>query len=391
MVTTSLSETERAVVDWLAGQRDAVLALIGDLVNIDSGSSDKAGTDAVAARLARFLGERGIASETIPHDCYGDALRASLPEGSGRPVMLLGHRDTVFPPGEAARRPFRIADDLAFGPGCADMKAGLAMNAFVLAALKEFGTPVPIVALFTSDEEIGSPSSRALIEREARGARAVFNSEPGRPTGAIVTARKGGVFMRCEVTGKAAHAGNNLGDGISAIEEVARKIIDLHALTDQAKGIGVHVGLVSGGEAVNMVAPHASCSIDLRFIEPADRAATMAAIERIVTRSYLPGTSARLEITGDFMPLVASAESKRLFRLYADCARAVGREVAGEFAGGCADSGFTASVGAPTLCAVGPVGGRAHSPDEFLEIETIVPRAQSLALAIMRLDRLSNT
>lgn len=386
---SSLTDGERTVVDWLEEQRDAILAFIGELVNIDSGSSDKAGTDAVAARIARFLAERGIASESIPNDRYGDALLAKLPGGNGRPVLLLGHRDTVFLRGEAARRPFRILGNRAYGPGCIDMKAGLAMNAFVLAALKQFGAPVPVVALFTSDEEIGSPSSRAVIEREAREVRAVFNSEPGRPSGAIVTARKGGVFMRCEVIGKAAHAGNNLSDGISAIEEVARKIIDLHALTDQAKGIGVHVGLVAGGEAVNMVAPHASCSIDLRYIDPSDRAATMAAIERIVSHSYLPGTSARLEITGEFMPLVASAESKHLFRHYADCARVIGREVTGEFAGGCADSGFTASVGAPTLCAVGPVGGRAHSPDEYLEIDTVVPRAQSLALAILRLDRLS--
>jgi glutamate carboxypeptidase len=195
--------------------------------------------------------------------------------------------------------------------------------------------------------------------------------------------------MRCEVKGKAAHAGNNLADGISAIEEVARKVIDLHALTDPKRGVGVHVGMVTGGEAVNMVAPHASFSIDLRFVQPADRDVAMAAIEGIVARSYLPGTSATLEITGEFKPLVASQESKHLFRHYADCARALGREVTGEFAGGCADSGFTSGVGTPTLCAVGPIGGRAHSPDEYLEIDTVVPRAQALALAILRFDRLS--
>jgi len=390
-MTVSLDERERAVLDWLTSQRELIVALIGELVNIDSGSHDKAGTDAVADRLAAFLAAHGIASERIASDRFGDALRAELAGGSGRPVMLLGHRDTVFLPGEAGRRPFSVAGPRAYGPGCADMKAGLCQNAFVLAALKRFGAPVPVVGLFTSDEEIGSPSSRAVIEREARAVRAVFNSEPGRPSGAIVTARKGGVFMRCEVVGRAAHAGNNLADGVSAIEEVARKIIDLHALTDPAKGVSVHVGLVTGGEAINMVAPDASFSVDLRYIEPGDRAATMAAIERIVANSHLAGTSARLEITGEFMPLVASAESKRLFRHYADCARALGREVTGEFAGGCADSGFTASVGAPTLCAVGPIGGRGHSPDEYLELDTIVPRAQSLALAILRIDRLSTT
>jgi glutamate carboxypeptidase len=385
---SSVSSQEQSVLDWLAGARDEMLALTAELVNIDSGSHHKAGVDAVGARLAAFLTGQGVACDVVRNATYGDALVARFGTGD-RPVLLMGHRDTVFAQGEAARRPFQVAGAHAYGPGCADMKSGLVQNAFVMAALARFGAPVPVVGLFTADEEIGSPSSRPVIEAEAKRARAVFNSEPGRPSGAVVTARKGGAFLRCEVFGKAAHAGNNLADGVSAIEEAARKIIALHALTDFDRGVTVHVGLVSGGEAVNMVAPRANFTIDLRYIDPSDRAATLAAIEAIVARPFLPGTSARCETAGEFLPLVASPESKRLFHLYADCARAVGREVTGEFAGGCADSGFTASVGVPTLCGVGPVGGRAHSPDEYLEVDTVVPRAQSLALAILRIDRVS--
>ncbi|MDQ2078646.1 M20 family metallopeptidase [Xanthobacteraceae bacterium Astr-EGSB] len=385
---SALSSQEQSVLDWLAGARDDMVALTAELVNIDSGSHDKAGVDAVGTRLAAYLAGQGIASTFVPDVTYGDALVARL-GGDDRPVLLMGHRDTVFSQGEAARRPFRTADGRGHGPGCADMKAGLVQNAFVMAALARFGAPVPVVGLFTSDEEIGSPSSRPVIEAEAKRARAVFNSEPGRPSGAVVTARKGGAFMRCEVLGRAAHAGNNLADGVSAIEEAARKIIALHALTDFGRGVTVHVGIVNGGEAVNMVAPRATFTIDLRYIDPADRTATLTAIEAIVDRPFLSGTSARLETAGEFLPLVASAQSERLFGLYVDCARAVGRDVTGEFAGGCADSGFTASIGTPTLCGVGPVGGRAHSPDEYLELDTVVPRAQSLALAILRIDRLS--
>jgi glutamate carboxypeptidase len=377
---------EKTVLDWLAGQRAAMLDLIADIVNIDSGSGDKAGVDAVGARLAAYLGENGIVCEFFPDATYGDGLVGRIP-GEGPPILLMGHRDTVFPKGDAARRPFRIDGGRAYGPGCADMKSGLVMNAFVMAALRRFGTPAPIVGLFTSDEEIGSPSSRKLIEREAKGVKAVFNAEPGRPNGGVVTARKGGVFMTCEVFGRAAHAGNNLADGISAIEEVARKILDLHALTDFDRGITVHVGMASGGEAVNMVAPHATFTIDLRYIKPGDRASTLAAIEAIVGRSYLAGTTSKLAVSGEFMPLVVTPQSTRLFDLYADCAREIGRPVTGEFAGGCADSGFTAMVGAPTLCATGPVGGRAHSPDEYMEVDSVVTRAQTLALAILRIDR----
>jgi glutamate carboxypeptidase len=385
--------TETLVLDWLASQREAMLDFVRTLVDIDSGSYDKAGVDAVGARLCAFLAAHNVTSSTLANDRFGDAVRAHVDGGgdwaANAPVLLLGHRDTVFPAGEAGRRPFRIVDGHGLGPGCGDMKAGVVINAFVLAALARFAAaPSPVVALFTADEEIGSPSSKALIMESARTARAVFNSEPGRPGGGVVTGRKGGKFMRIEVFGKAAHAGNNLSDGISAIEELARKIVKLHALTDLANGISCNVGTIAGGQTVNTVAPYATAELDLRFIGPQEGTRILAAIEAIVAEATVPGTRARLEITGEFEPLVASDASRRLFEHYAACARSLGQTVEGVFAGGCADSGFTASVGAPTLCAVGPIGGRAHSPEEYLDVDSIVPRAQALALAIMRLDAL---
>ncbi len=381
-----LSAAERALVDWIAGERATVLGLIETLVNTDSGSFDKAGVDAVGAHIRAFLEQRGIASEVVANARYGDGIRATVGSGARNgTILLMGHRDTVYTRGEAARRPFRIADGRASGPGCCDMKAGLAINALVLAAFARLGAPGGLVGLFTADEEIGSPSSQALIEAEARRARAVFNAEPGRPDGGVVTGRKGGIFMRLDVAGKAAHAGNDRADGVSAIEEIARKVIELHRLTDRERGVSCNVGTIAGGEVVNMVAPSATAALDFRYIQPADRDAGWAAIERIVAHRHLAGASARLEITGEFKPLVASEESKKLYALYADCARDLGQPVREEFAGGCADSGFAASVGAPTICGVGPIGGRAHSPDEYLEVETIIPRAQALALAVMRL------
>jgi glutamate carboxypeptidase len=383
-----LSAAERNVIDWIAGERDTVLDLIETLVNTDSGSFDKTGVDAAGEHIRSFLHRRGIASEIVPNARYGDGIRATVGGASAArngTILLMGHRDTVYTRGEAARRPFRMSDGRGSGPGCCDMKAGIAMNALVLAAFAQFGAPGELVGLFTADEEIGSPSSQALIEQEARRARAVFNSEPGRPNGGIVTGRKGGVFMRLDVTGKAAHAGNDRADGISAIEEIARKVVELHRLTDRERGVTCNVGTIAGGEVVNMVAPGATAGVDFRYIHPADRAVGMAAVERIAAASHLPGASARLEITAEFKPLVASEESKRLYALYASCARDLRQEVREEFAGGCADSGFAAGVGAPTICGVGPIGGRAHSPDEYLEVDTIVPRAQALALAVLRL------
>jgi glutamate carboxypeptidase len=389
---TGLTEKETTVLEWLASQRDAMVDLVAALVDIDSGSYDKAGVDAVGARLRGFLHQHGIAFTSIPSERFGDAIRAETGNAGGAgnaPVLLLGHRDTVFPQGEAGRRPFRVADGRASGPGCADMKAGVAVNAFVLAAFQRFAAArAPITALFTADEEIGSPSSKELIMQEARSARAVFNSEPGRPGGGVVTGRKGGVFMRLDVIGKAAHAGNNLADGISAIEEIARKVVKLHALTDLPNGISCNVGTITGGQTVNTVAPSASAELDLRFIRPADRTRTMAEIEAIVAATNVPGSRASLAITGEFAPMVANEASERLYAHYVACANALGQTVEPVFAGGCSDAGFASSTGAPTICAVGPIGGRAHSPDEYLELGSIVPRAQALALAIMRLDRM---
>lgn len=378
--------TERQVLDWLADQHGAMLALLETLVNTDGGSYDKAGVDAVGTHIRKFLDGHGIASDVTPDATFGDAISATVGHGGNRTILLMGHRDTVFPKGEPTRRPFRIEDGRAYGPGVSDMKAGLVMNCFVLAAVKQFGgAPAPVTALFTGDEEIGSPFSRSVIEQHARGAKVVFNSEPGRGPGAAVTGRKGGVFMRFEITGKAAHSGANFEAGVSAINELAHKTLALSALSDPGKGITLNVGLVSGGQTINTVAPWAKGEVDLRFVTPADRAATMAKVEVIMAKSYVPDTSTKLETFGEFLPLVETTDNKKLFEHYGSCLSDLGFEPKAIFTGGCADSGFASATGTPTICAVGPVGGRGHTPEEFMEVDTLVPRAQALALAILRL------
>ena len=386
-----MSETE--IIAWLATQQDAMVTLLRQMVDIDSGSYNKPGIDAVGSVIRQFLESHGLNVETLPQSRHGDCLRATLPDqpsagNAGGNIVVMGHRDTVFPDGEASRRPFTIRDGIGYGPGVADMKAGLTMNCFILAAFAKFGgAPAPLVGLFTGDEEIGSPEGRAVIEAEARRARVVFNSEPGRVSGNVVTGRKGGVFMVMRITGKAAHSGGNFADGISAIEELARKVQAIHALTDLDRGITLNVGLVSGGQSVNTVAPFAEGQIDLRYVDPGDKDDIMARIGAIIGQSYVPGTRAELTVRGEFLPLTQNPSARRLFELYVASAAASGFHTEGEFTGGCADSGFTAAVGAPTICAVGPVGGKAHTPDEFLRIDSLIPRTQACARAIMRLDR----
>jgi glutamate carboxypeptidase len=382
-----LRADEQQVLGWLGEQKDAMVRLLAEAVNIDSGSYDKRGVDAVGACFERFFVAHDIATSTMTSERYGNVLRAQVgaSERTNAPILLMGHRDTVFPEGEAARRPFRIDNGRAYGPGVADMKAGLVMHAFVLAGFRRFGVSAPLVALFTSDEEIGSPFSRPFIEAEAGAARVALNAEPGRPSGNVVTGRKGGVFMRCEVFGKAAHSGSSFAEGASAISEIARKIVALDALTDLPNGITVNVGLIRGGQSINTSAPHAQAEIDLRFLRRGDRDRMMANIEEIVAACGDARTSATLEITGEFLPLEATPQSAQLLRHYQAAANELGLTVEGEFSGACADSGFSAGAGAPTLCGVGPVGGRVHTPEEYLELDSLVPRAQAAALTIARL------
>ncbi len=383
-----LTGREAQICGWLSAQQSAMLALLEEVVNIDSGSYDKAGVDMVGERFVRHCTERGLLTRIEEHATYGNAIHIRLDDSlsNEKPIVLMGHRDTVFPKGEAGRRKFKIEGTRAYGPGVADMKAGLVMNAFVLEAFKRFGgAPAPLAGLITADEEIASPSSRPVIERVAREASAVFNSEPGRPTGNVVTGRKGGIFLKLEVFGKAAHSGGAFEKGISAIGELAHKIVALHAITDLKRGITVNVGLVSGGQSVNTTAPLADGRIDLRYVKPADRAYALDAIQKIVDGATVAGTTATLEILGEFAPLAQSEASQAIFDTYSGAALDLGMTVKGEFAGGCADSGFTAGVGCPTICAVGPVGGNAHTADEYLEVASMVPRAQAMALAILRL------
>src|SRR3569833_109450 len=265
------------------------------------------------------------------------------------------------------------------------MKAWRVANIFTLRAIKAAGgLPFPVVALFTSDEEIGSPPGRAEIENAARGARAALNTEPGRVSGNVATGRKGGGSFHITVTGRAAHSGVAHKDGASAIEALARKIVKLHALTNYDTGITTNVGIVKGGNYHNTVAPWAEAELDFRCVTLKQHALIVPEIEKIVRFEDVPGTSGDIKPVAMFLPLERK-HSEAMFGLYKDAATKVGFPVDGEFTGGCADSGFTAALGVPTLCGLGPVGGKAHTDDEFCRVDTLLPRTQALAATICAL------
>ncbi len=384
-ISEARAQVTDAPIEWLGGQQAAMTALLQQIVDIDSGSRQEAGVIAVAHALRARLEAAGIAAALEPVPGYGVFLDARVPGATeGPPVLLMGHMDTVYPAGTVARRPFRVEDGRAYGPGVADMKSGLVLNVFVAEALARCGgNALPVRLFFSCDEEIGSPATRERIMDVARGARAVFNAEPGRVSGNLVTGRKGSMVVEFEVDGVAAHSGINHAHGASAIDALAQKILALHALTDPASGITTNVGCVQGGIVPNMVAPHAQAQLDVRYTADTDIEALQAQISAIIEAESPPRTRGRVTAVRRTLPMAQTPDA--LLALYQHGAQQLGFAVEGEFTGGAADSGLTASVGTPTLCGTGPVGGHPHTEREYCELSTFVPRAQALALAILAL------
>lgn len=378
------------IVDWLRAHEQEMFALLETVVNIESGSYNKAGVDQVCEVFRAFFEKAGIPVTLHPQTEYGNCLVAEV-AGSGGPdaphSLLLGHMDTVFPAGTLAQWPYRVEDGIAYGPGVADMKGGLVMNAFVARAFAECGGNTgPVRVLFTGDEEIASPASRHLTVQMAQGAGTVLNAEPGRPTGNVVVERKGAFFLDFEVSGVAAHAGVAHEKGASAIEALSRKVIALHALTDYSAGVTTNVGLIEGGEAVNTVAPFARGKLDVRFPKGIDEENLYKRLTSIIEEDSPACTCGRITHEGRFLPLFQTDESRLLLNDYARAAEQLGLSVKGESTGGSADSGLTAAAGAPTLCATGPVGGHVHTRKEYCDLRTLVPRAAMCATTLLIRD-----
>lgn len=365
---------------WMQERFDDYVRQLESLVNIDSGSYHKAGVSKVLDWVAGYLDGLGIEVQRLQDGGRLVCVRATVHPGASRErsALLLGHCDTVFPEGEAQRRPFRVDGPVAYGPGVADMKAGVLMNAYLLQAWQAMGDKgTTLSALFTCDEEIGSPQSGAFIEATCRQHRYAFNSEPGRPNGNVVVGRKGGVFFDVQVQGKAAHAGANFYSGISAISALAKKIQSMEQLIDPDEGITLNVGLIRGGLSVNTVAPSAVAGVDLRIHTVAQRERCLSEVARICATS-LQGETASWSVRGEFKPFVQSEGSRLLAEKYLEISVTEGIAVKGEVTGGCSDSGIAAECGCDVICAVGPSGGGFHTPEEYVRLDSVVGKAKVL-------------
>jgi glutamate carboxypeptidase len=367
------------VREFCRAEREWLLATIESLVQLESPSTDKTAVDRCGAELARRLEAIGAAVARVPGGERGDHLRAefSNPEADGQ-VLLLGHFDTVWPVGQLERMPLKRENGRLYGPGVFDMKAGIAIGMLAARAVARLAAPHRrIVMLWTTDEEIGSGTSRELIEQEARGSTAVLVLEPSLPGGVLKTSRKGCGSYEIVVHGRSAHAGIEPQKGINALEELARQILRIQALQDLERGISVNVVQASGGARSNVIPDHAWARMDVRAPTMADAEwvdGALRALPRVNPWS-------RLEVTGGFdrPPLERSEAVVRLYERARQLAADMGLTLSEGATGGGSDGNFTAALGVPTLDGLGAAGDGAHALHEHVDIEPLADRAALVA------------
>jgi glutamate carboxypeptidase len=374
----------------------ALPAFIEDLerlVNIDCGSYTRAGVDEVGRWTSARLRELGAEVVAYPNDRgLGDTLIAEVTgdDPDGPALLCIAHLDTVFDPGTAAARPFRIRDGIATGPGVTDMKSGMLAGLYAIAALREATGGLPLsrlVFIANPDEEIGSPVSAPHIRRVAADVDACLVLECARANGDIVSSRKGNLGLTVTVTGRAAHAGIEPEKGRSAILEAARIVTDLHALNGRWPGVTINVGAIAGGTRPNVVPERCSLEVDVRAVTRDALVEVEAAIRSAVEPRVVPDVSVIVDEVARVWPMEKLERSGHLVGHVATLARELGFEVHDAATGGASDANTTAGMGVPTLDGLGPIGGLDHAPGEYLEVDSIVPRTTLMAGLIAAIGR----
>jgi len=367
-----------------------MLALLKRLVETESPSHDKSAVDRVGMLVAEECRRLGAQVEIHSQTEIGNHIEARffhprrLPQDKtgANGILLLAHMDTVFPLGTLERMPFHEKNGRVFGPGVADMKGGIVVALAAVAAVLEIGSLVhPITALFTSDEEIGSVTSRALIEELASESALVLVLEPGMEDGSVKTWRKGVGEFTVQVRGRAAHAGGDHEKGRNAIEEMAYQVLAIQRLTDYSKGTTLNAGVIRGGIASNVVPDDASLEVDLRVMQPGEADRISAAMQAL--KPVLDGTS--LEVTGGLErpPMPFNDTIKATFEKVKAIAANTNIELKASGTGGASDANFVALLGIPVLDGLGPAGGEYHSEREFIFRDSL-PERTKLVAAILR-------
>lgn len=376
--------SQRRVLEHLKGYQEQMIDLLEVFTNTDSPSTDKAHMDKFAGLVARKWEELGAEVTILEQAKQGNHVKAEWGQGDEN-ILLLCHMDTVWDVGETKKRPFRVEDGKAYGPGVYDMKAGIVQAIFAVKTLQDLGLAPGkrIVVLHNSDEEIGSPWSRPVIEEEARKAAAVLVLEPTALGGSLKTWRKGVGSFTVSIKGRAAHAGADYEKGVSAITEAAHQILRLHGFTDLDAGTTVNVGVINAGTRPNVIAEQATLQVDLRV-------KTMDAANQVIPKilGLEPvHPEITLEVKGELNrpPMERTEGNLRLFRLAQEIGREMGLELTESGTGGGSDGNFTSALGIPTLDGLGAVGDGAHALTEHVILSSLPERAAIVAGLLLRI------
>jgi glutamate carboxypeptidase len=368
------------------GTSDDLLTELSGWVKMETPTTDPAAVNRLMDVAQAELARAGATLTRIPgRDGFGDILIART-GGAGKPIMVAGHLDTVWSHGTIDQMPFAVDGAKAHGPGIYDMKAGsfLAFHTVRSILRQQVPTPRPIVLLLTPDEEVGSPTSRWLIEREAARAAAVLIPEPAGAGGACVTARKGVGRFVMRVAGRGSHAGGAFQDGASAVVELSHQIIGLHRMVDTERGITLNTAPVWGGSRPNVIAPDAGCEIDLRVNSAADGEAMQARLLGLTAKT--PGCRVTVEGGMNRPPYSESPAIAGLYQRARDIAGRIGLALPKQHRGGGSDGNFTAALGVPTLDGLGCPGSGAHASHEHILWQQLAPRAALIAGLLETLD-----
>jgi glutamate carboxypeptidase len=371
-------------------QQNQIVDTIQQLVEIESPSDVKAAVDRLGTVLASRFGELGGKVRVHRAEKFGNHLEIRFKAaraGNSKPVLLLGHTDTVYPIGTISKMPFRVTKGRVFGPGVLDMKGGIALMLHVIEALLEWSgrkLPRPVTVFLVSDEEVGSQSSRAITEKLARESDAVLVLEPAAGlNGAAKTSRKGVGEYELRVFGKAAHSGLDFEKGQSAVVELAHQVLAISKLVDLQRGITLNVGKISGGTRVNVVPAEARASIDVRIASKQDA----PEVERRLRALEPVNPNCKISLNGGINrpPMERTPDVAALFTKAAAIARELGWDLEEAAVGGGSDGNFTAALGIPTLDGLGVVGEGAHAEHESILISELPRRAALLAGLITHL------
>lgn len=375
--------------EYLEEKMPEMKAFLEEMVNMDTNTYDKEDVDKLGKIIKEKFEEIGMEVKVHREKKFGNHLEVTPGKDADPEILIIAHLDTVYKKGAAEERPFEVIGEKGYGPGVSDEKSSHVAVLYALKALQEAGSDAykNVHIIFNSDEEIGSPTSKPIIEEAAKNKQFSLVVESGRPDDTVVSERKGVGDFELEVEGVSGEAGTQQEKGKSAIEELSQKIVRLQELNDLEKGLSVNIGIVGGGVAGGIIAPEAEGKIDVRVADEQQEKEVIDEITEIAEENHITGTNTKLEGGMSRPPMVKTEETEKLLDIIRQAGEELGMSIKDESTGGGSDASFTASEGIPTIDGMGPLGEYSHNlTEEYVDLKTFPKRTALLARTIERLS-----